>query len=258
MHMKTGHYTKLKWFTFLPLLVCILGRLSAQPVLTGIGVFGTDSSGASDNSGEWNTVPSDRFVDVFLSSGSSLSGPFINGPADAGAAISLSLVPGQYTYRLFGGSGTADSYHAISLCFNGSSTPAISALAATQYSANSPPGFQANGSPLAYDLNMNLATGANSLSFQQGNTLVTLTQYSWADPTCYNVDRISAPFGSYGVIGQDGVPDWVGEITLNVTTVPEPASCSLLLMALGGIILIRASRAHSRNSRATHISVHQC
>jgi len=246
--MKTRLHEKLKSFTVLISTAAILWRcsLSAQPVLSGIGVFGCDSSGLPDNSGEWNTVPGDRFVDVFLSSGSSLSGPFINGPADAGAAISLTMLPGQYTYRLFGGSGSPDSYHAISLCFNGSAQPGISAFAATQYSPSSPaPGFQANGNPNAYDLNMNVAPGANSLSFQQGNTLVTLTQYSWADPTCYNVDRISAPFGSYGAIGQDGVPDWVGEISLSVTTVPEPGSCTLILLALGGRFLL--PRRSSRN-----------
>lgn len=219
------------------LLISIAGilscsSLSAQPILTGIGVFGCDSSGAHDNSGEWNTVPADPWVDVFLSTGSSLTGSFINGPSDSGAAISIPMLPGQYTYRLFGGSAYPDSYHAISLCFNGSATPGISAFAATQLSASSTPAFQANGNPNAYDLNMNVAPGANSLSYQQGNTLITLTQYSWADPSVYNVDRISAPFGSYGSIGQDGVSDWVGEITLNVTNVPEPGSGALLFLGL--------------------------
>jgi hypothetical protein len=149
---------------------CILAccSLSAQPVLTGIGVFGCTSSGAADNSGEWNTVPNDQWVDAFLSTGSSLGGPFINGPADAGAAISVPMLPGQYTYRLFGGSGSSNAYHAISLCFNGSSSPGISAFAATQYSSNSVPSFQANGNANAYDLNMNVAPGADSLSFSKG------------------------------------------------------------------------------------------
>jgi hypothetical protein len=222
--------------------------LSAQPILTGIGVFGCTSSGAADNSGEWNTVGGDPWVDAFLSTGSSLNGPFINGPTDTGAAISIAMLPGQYTYRLFGGSGSSDAYHAISLCFNGSSSPGISAFAATQYSSNSVPSFQANGNANAYNLNMNVAPGANSLSFQQGNTLITLTQYSWADPTCYNVDRISAPFGSRGSIGQDGVPDWVGLITLNVTTVPEPGSCALFALALAGFLF---SKRHSRQNRAS-------
>lgn len=223
--------------TSITLLVSIAGilscySLSAQPILTGIGVFGCNSSGAADNSGEWNTVPGDPWVDAFLSTGSSLTGTFINGPADSGAGISISMLPGVYTYRMFGGSGNPDAYHAIGLCFDGSSTPGITAFAATQTSASSTPAFQANGSPNAYNLNMNVAPGANSLSFQEGSTLITLTQYSWADPSVYNVDRISAPFGSYGAIGQDGVADWVGEITLNVTTVPEPASGTLLLMGL--------------------------
>ena len=255
MHMKTTPLTPLKSFTLLISTAVILScsSLSAQPVLTGIGIFGCNSSGTPDNTGEWNTVPADRFVDVFLSTGSSLSGSFINGPTDSGAAISLSLLPGQYTYRLFGGSGYQDSYHAISLCFNGSATPGISAFAATQYSSNSPPpAFQANGNPNTYDLNMNVAPGANSLSFQQGNTLVTLTQYSWADPSCYNVDRISAPFGSYGSIGQDGVPDWVGEVTLNVTTVPEPGCCTLLLLALSSLTVRKPGKNARGNCRRRH------
>ena len=217
--------------------------LPAQPVLTGIGVFGCTSSGAYDWSGEWNTVPNDQWVDVFLATGSTLNGPFINGPTDAGASISIPMLPGQYTYRMFGGSADPDAYHAISLCFNGSSTPAISAFAPTQVSSISVPNFQANGNANAFDLNMNVQPGANSLSFQQGNTLITLTQYSWADPTTYNVDRVYAPFGDYGSIGQDGVADWVGLVTLDVTLVPEPGSCTLFLLALSGFLfLARRSR----------------
>jgi hypothetical protein len=203
--------------------LCILAcrSLSAQPVLTGITLYACNSSGRQIGIEKWNTVANDPYVDLFLTSGSSLTGPFINGPTDAGAAISIPLLPGQYTYRIFAGSGETNiAYHAIGLCFNGSFRPAIAAFGASQFSPNStPPAFQADGSTNTFDLNMNVVPGANSLSFRQGNTLITLTQYSWADPTCYNVDRISAPFGSYGSIGPDGTPDWVGQITLSVTTV---------------------------------------
>jgi hypothetical protein len=229
------------------------GSLSAQPILTGIGVFGCDSTGAADNSGEWNTVPGDRFVDVFLAAGSTLNGAFINGATDAQAAINIPLSPGQYTYRLFGGSGYQDAYHAISLCFNGNATPGISAFGATQYSPSAPPpGFQANRNASAYDLNMNAGPGANSLSFQQGNTLVTLAAYSWADPSCYNVDRISAPFGNYGSIGQDGVPDWVGLITLNVTSVPEPGTGALAVLGAAGWALGRRRKRKNMSDMSAH------
>ena len=73
--------------------------------------------------------------------------------------------------------------------------------------------------------------------------VVTLTSYRWVDPSVYNVDRTSAPFGSKGTVGQDGVPDWVGQITLNVVAVPEPTTGMLVACGLAGFIVWARKRA---------------
>jgi hypothetical protein len=215
--------------------ICLCQQARAT-TLSDLVEFSANASGGASSGNIWNTRGGDQYVDVFVTDGGGLSSPFINGPDDAHAGISISLSPGLHTYGLFAGSGATNPiYHSLSLFFNGSSTPGISVFAPNQTSISAP-SFQANGSSQTLSPTGATVTGANSLSFLDGNTLVSLTSYSWAVPSVYNVDRISAPFGSYGSIGQDGVPDWVGQFTLNVTTVPEPSTGILLGTAIIGVM----------------------
>ncbi len=73
------------------------------------------------------------------------------------------------------------------------------------------------------------------MSFVDGNRLITLTDYFWAAPPGFNVDRVAAPFGDPGHVDAGGVSDWVGQITLTVTQVPEPGAAAILIVGFAAV-----------------------
>jgi len=220
-------------------IFCANPLSSAQTILTGIDIFSADSSGNAIGGDVWNAHGNDGPIDIFVTDGSPLSGPFLNGPTDASATISIPLTVGTHTYGMVTtGGSTSWNYHGFSLFFDGGLTPNISVYAADQTALGTPPPFYPNGSLTTYDLagdNPPLMPAANSVSYQTGNLLVTLTDFSWAKPSVYNLDRVNGGFGK-GAVGPDGIPDWVGQFTLSVEQVPEPASGALLLMSFAGMM----------------------
>ena len=217
--------------------------LRAQITLSGISEFSANSSGDRAFDSVWNTLGGDTVVNIFVANGPNLNSPFINGPSDAQASISIALFPGIYTFTDFGGGGSNQyANFAMNLFFNGDNVhPGISVFGPTQTSANPPyPSFAADGSASTVTLAFfgNPVAGANSLSYQNGNTLVTLTSYRWAFPSVYNVDRVYAPSGDPGSVGSDGSPDWVGQFTLDVTTVPEPGTWAFLGLGIAAFAVL--------------------
>lgn len=78
------------------------------------------------------------------------------------------------------------------------------------------------------------APGPGTLTFQGGDTTVTLTNFAFYDPRVFNIDRI-ANFDAT----PDGNREFVGRFTLEVTSTPVP-ECSSPFLLLGtavGILL---------------------
>lgn len=224
--------------------------LPAQVTLTGAVEFSTDGLGNAFDGSIWDTTsgtgPGAR-SDIFFISGPNYStGSFINGPTDSQAAINIPLTAGNiYTFSYVASPGDFNANHALNLFFNGNNVnPNISVFGPTQTNGITP-SFAANGGVSTYSPVANSGTvpGANSLTYQNGNTLVTLTGYFWAEPSLYNIDRTSAPFGDPGFVGTDGNPDWIGQFTLNVTTVPEPQSIALIALGAGALIAVRKKKS---------------
>jgi hypothetical protein len=178
------------------------GVSAAQPLLTGAFGFTCDSSGSEINNERWDTVTTGRVWNLWFCEGTPLGTPnglvtpFINGPSNNEAAINLSLLPGTNHYTFFAAANdTVLADHAINLFFNGRILPSISARAATW------------------------RTAAGALSFSDEHWTVTLTDYFWAHPTVFGVDRITGGFAGSTV--PDGVSDFVGRLSLAVTR-PAP------------------------------------
>ena len=185
----------------------------AIPRLTGLLEFSTDPAGNFFNGSVWNTRGGDTAVNLWVAKGTDLQAPFVNGPSDAQAAINIQLQPGVNEFVIYGNQGGPTPHHGLNLFFNGNNVnPGISVFGPTQTSPNPPfPPFGPNSSQSTLTLAFQPTPGAGTLVYSQGGVRVTLTQYRWASPPVYNVDRVSQP-----VATPDGGPDFIGRFTLVV------------------------------------------
>ena len=220
---------------------CLLPALaSAAPArLTDIRVFSAQADGTFGLAEVWGTRPAGNFV-VWMQQGES-GGPFVNGPTDANAQPNISLTSGASGFRLLGSQAANEpyTYFGINLFFNGSTTPSISAYG-PELTAIGPSSFSADSSgftPAAdWSPSQHSVPGAGTLSCVIGDQQITLTDFFWAAPSVYGLDA----GGQYST-GPDGALDYVGGISLSVTTVPEPGTCALL--GLAGCLALRHLRA---------------
>jgi hypothetical protein len=201
--------------------LAVAADVSSPVLLTGLVEFSTDASGNFDNHSVWNTRGGDTAVNLWVVSGSDLNGPFINGPADAQARVSIPLTLGENTFTLLSSTGFIEPYNALNLFFSSNDVnPGISVFGPTQTS-NDSPSFAANGSPSTLTLAFQPVAGANSLVFRQGDFQVELTDYRWAQPAVNNTDRVAQRTTT-----PDGMSDFVGHFTLNVTRLTSPPTCA--------------------------------
>ena len=207
-------------------LLGLAGVPASAQSLTGAMLFSTNSTGAASGGSFWNTRSGDFAFNLWLQQG----GTFVNGPSDAQAGISVPLTPGVYTYSLYGEPGASTGFDGINLFFDNAAAPSLSAFGPTQTGAT-PSTFDDDGSPQTLALDTTSTPGAGALSFQQGGNTVTLTDFTWAVPTVFNTDQVSAFTAT-----PSGADDFVGSLTLNVTgpaaAVPEPSPCALLAIGL--------------------------
>jgi hypothetical protein len=208
--------------------------------LTGATVFSSDSTGPVVTPNVWNTLGGDKWYNIyFTSANTTIHSPFINSGNAAAASPSIDLTPGSYQFYLIADPGMASQYEAVNLFFSGNTgQPTLSAFAPLATTSTAP-AFSVDASPSTLELNGNTKiAGAGTLSATIGDVVVNLTGYSWSQPSVYNLDRVSE-FDSTA----DGLYDYVGSITLNVTPVPEPGAVGLLLAA--PLLMRRATRCTS-------------
>ena len=223
--------------TALSLVPMLLSAASVQ--LTDITVFSADSTGTFVQEQVWETRPNENFV-AWLQQGES-GGPFLTGPTSANAQPNISLLSGANGFRLLASQALShtDRIFGINLFFNNSLTPSISAYGSMRTNSSQPSSFVADSSTFTpatdWSPNHHAIPAAGTLSCVIGNQQITLTDFFWADPSVYGLDSV----GQY-TTGPDGALDYVGGINLSVTTVPEPSSCTLLVLALGGTAAIDA------------------
>jgi hypothetical protein len=224
---KIKNYILISSFSLLPLC------MSAAPVqLTDITVFSADSTGTFFQEQVWETRPNENFV-AWIQQGES-GGPFLTGPANANAQPNISLSSGANGFRLLATQALShtDTIFGINLFFNNSLTPSISAYATMRTNTGSS-SFVADHSTFTpatdWSPSNHAIPAAGTLSCVIGNQQITLTDFFWAAPSVYGLDSV----GTY-TTGADGQLDYVGGINLSVATVPEPGTCTLVVLALAG------------------------
>ncbi len=211
-------------------LVTLGTTTSAQATsLTGLIEFVTDESG---NTGiyAWDTG-ADNHWDLWVTNDAQ-DVEFINDPTTRN--IDFELTEGTNTFTIYGDGRSFfanQSHYGLNLFFNEqTANPGISVFGALGKSTDYDPGFSAN-SGSTRRLDGSFVPGSGTLSFMDGLTTVTLTDYIYQAPNVQNKDLVN----KYS-IGSNGHLDMVGQFTLNVetinldsTSVPEPVSVLGLL-----------------------------
>ncbi|NEO48279.1 MAG: PEP-CTERM sorting domain-containing protein [Moorea sp. SIO4A3] len=223
--------TKLTVATTSLTLVTLGTTSSAQATsLTGLIEFASNGSG-STGTAVWDTG-AQSFWDLFVTNDGE-DGEFINDPSSRN--IDFELTEGSHTFTIYGDGRSSlnnQSHYGLNLFFNGeTSNPGISVFGALARSADSDPDFFANSSGSTRGLDGSIVPGSETLSFIDGLTTVTLTDYIYQASNVQEKDRVS-PYS----INPNAYLDMVGQFTLNVETrnldtrsVPEPASVLGLL-----------------------------
>ena len=217
-------------------------------MLTDASVFSSNDFGENWNGWIWNTqVPPgdthDRWNLYFSSSTNPDSPVFLNSGNSAATSINFDLNAGTYTFLIYGETVTTNlhplQHFVLNLYFGGNqAAPDISGL----YGSVCPTVCAAshwNGMDLDGDsgLGGNLdAQEAGTLLFASSGYQVELSKFTWAVGEYANlpIDYVK-PDDTL----PSGVPDFVGEIELRVTSVPEPMTLLLLALGLGGVWISR-------------------
>jgi hypothetical protein len=205
-------------FSFFISFLLPIFKLAAQGHLTDVVIFSADSAGNWSAPDIWHTRPNGNF-EVFIQNS---AGVFVNGPTSTNVQPNFLLPGGNNALRLFANPGVDSPLIGINLFFDGATTPSISAFAALLTSGQQPHNFAADGALHTPKPFPGINTGYNfpgagTLSFVDGNQIISLTDFYLANPSVFSLDKV----GNFSV-GADGLNDYVGGITLAVSPIPEP------------------------------------
>jgi len=217
-------------------LYAIQGGLALpSATLTGTFVFGTDAGGSCFGNVPnvcpvWDTRTNldsgTGYYNLWFTSGApgripdGLIGPFLNGPSNNQASINVPLAFGTNRFTVFFGDGISAPYYGLNLFFNGHVNADISSFAPPR-TGPSTPAFAVNASASTFGMD---GTGvfpvpaSGRLSYTDAEVAITLTEYYFALPNVFAVDR-TAPYSAR----PNGNADAVVTFMLIVSP-PEPST----------------------------------
>ena len=218
-------------------------------VLTDAAIFSSNVQGQAYNGLIWNTVGNppditDRW-NVYFSSSTDINNPvFLNDENNALTSLSIPLTPGQHSFGMYGeATGDHRDSFTLSLYFaDHTAQPDISAVAPVNGAPNV---FVAasHADGLGLLASDGFVPNANTLSYLEGGLLVTLTEFFWSTDTANHPDLVwphnqrhsygPSPYGA----------DFYGQITFDVTRVPEPGALAIFGFGLAVLGLARRRRA---------------
>ena len=218
----------------------------ASVMLTDSAVFSANGAGENWNGWIWNTLAppvdsADRWNMYYSSSSDPQNPVFLNSGNSSATNIDIALTAGTYTFLIYGETVTTSldplQHFVLNLYFDGNqAAPDISGL----YGPDCPTvcaASDSNGLDLFGDSGLGgnaNAKEAGTLAYASGGTTVELTNFTWnvgqgVDEVWSHWDN-TAPYNN-----GSGTPDFVGEVMLKVTAVPEPATLSLFALGLLGL-----------------------
>jgi hypothetical protein len=218
------------------LLLPAAGR--ADVVLNGITFIVTDTAGNITGGGNVSYNASGTWGEYVATGGVAANPSYVN-TTSTNPNLALDLAAGTYTYSAYLVAAAAAG--ATALFFDGHTSPGISVLSAANAAVAGTSGYTAWSSTVLALGGSSYATGSGSLSYDNGVSTVTLTDYQAYDDTAL------AAIGFAGVGPTDLTPWGSGyyavTFTLKVSNdVPEAPSAWLLLPAVAGLGLLRRTR----------------
>ena len=162
-------------------------------------------------------------LSVFQSFSATSSGTVFLNP---GATLNTPLSVGTNTFYLFGDAGTPQPFIGINLFLNGSTTPAVSAFAPENGTGLD---FASNAGQPSAGLTLNTVP-ASPLTILVGGYQYTITLFSFNNTQQFG-DKVG-PFTA----SPNGINDYFGQVTINVTAVPEPSTIMLTATGLSGLL----------------------
>lgn len=218
----------------------LMNTASAEALsLTGASVYDINAGGVYVGNG-WDTTGANGAANLYLLTTPNDASSFINSGNGASTSLNQDLSsPGSYTFYFRadgGGFNWPTSSAGLNLFFNGANnTAGVSAY--VPFNVVHPTVAAFGGNSLG--INGGDVQAANSLSFSVGNTTLTLsnfTLFDYAHPAAPNaVPDLVGVFNS----APNGLSDYSGSFTVNVSAVPEPGQW---VMMAGGIGLLAVMR----------------
>ncbi|MBZ5590464.1 MAG: hypothetical protein LAO05_18085 [Acidobacteriia bacterium] len=206
-------------------VLLVTSAATAQPTLTGMVQFSTDSAGSAVGGQVWNTLAGGAW-NLYVIQGPA-GGPFVNTGDGPTTSIAIPLPIGTHSFTLNSDySNVAVPYMGLNLFFAGDNTnPRISVFGADGVLGGAATGgntFTLAASPIP---------GANTLSFTTDNYRVTLSDFLYSANVASS-DRVQ-PFDS----SPNGRNDNLVTFTLTVEALPAVPTLTTAGIAVLGLLI---------------------